>query len=139
MTFTKREAIVPASRAMLCLVAALAVGCLSQSDPAGGTAEQAPTSDPEAAVRAAISKRFEVRPSAIDMDRRLCDAPFKADDLDLVELVMEIEERLGVTIPDERVEELLDGQLGKVPIRITPAQLVTLAKQAKSGPRTKKR
>ena len=71
------------------------------------------------------------------MSRPLSEAPYNADDLDLVELVMEIEDRLEVRIADERVEEMSGGKLGKAAIRITPAQLVILAKQARPNPKSK--
>jgi acyl carrier protein len=119
------------------LMVVLAAGCSGSPEPVG--TGPAPAKDPEEVVRAAMSAVFKVQPSSVDMNRPLCDAPTKADDLDLVELVMEIEERLGVEIPDEKVQEFLGGQLGKVPIRITPAQLVVLAQQAKPGSRSKKR
>jgi acyl carrier protein len=114
-------------------------GCSGQSQPIGGASGSTSARDPEAAVRSAIAAVFKVDPSAVDMNRPLSEAPFKADDLDLVELVMEIEERLGVSIPDERVEEMSGGKLARGPIQITPAQLVTLAKQAKRSSKPKER
>jgi acyl carrier protein len=121
----------------LVLVVGFMAGCSGQPPPAGTTADTAASRDPEVVVRAAIAAQFKVDPSAIDMSRPLAEAPYHADDLDLVELVMEIEDRLGVTIPDERVEEMSGGRLGKAPIRITPAQLVMLAKQAKPSRKSK--
>src|SRR5205823_6097655 len=96
----------------LVLLVALIAGCSGQSGPDGTTAAPAASRDPEVAIRAAIAARFKVDPSAIDMSRPLSEAPYNADDLDLVELVMDIEERLGVTIADERVEEMAGGKRG---------------------------
>ena len=121
----------------LVLMVGFMAGCSGQPQPAGATADPAASRDPEVAVRAAIAAQFKLDPLAIDMSRPLSEAPYNADDLDLVELVMEIEEKLGVRIADERMEEMSGGKLGKTAIRITPAQLVILAKQAKPNPKSK--
>jgi acyl carrier protein len=117
-------------RLLLIAIFGLAFGCTSQP-PAETDRSPSHKSEAERIVRAAIGDVFKVNPSAIDMNRPLSQAPLNADDLDLVELVMVVEERLGVVIPDERVEELSGGKLGKDPIRLTPAQLVRLAQEAK--------
>ena len=69
-----------------------------------------------------LRKKIEILRGAT-MNKPLSDPPLKADDLDLVELVMEVEERLGVAIQDDQVEKL-SGKLGKGPIRMTPIQIV---------------
>jgi acyl carrier protein len=70
------------------------------------------------------------------MDRPISEPPLKADDLDLVEIVMTLEERRGVEISDAALERY--GKLGG-PVRITPNQLATIVKEAPKGAHTKKR
>jgi hypothetical protein len=73
------------------------------------------------------------------MDRPISDSPLKADDLDLVEIVMELEERLGIEIADAAIERQA-GPLGKGTVRITPSQLVSIARDApKVQPSKRKR
>ena len=112
----------------LAAVVALSAGCADRPDPATGNAVAG--MDVEAVVRAAIGQQFRVDPAAIDMDRPLSDPPLKADELDLVELIMEIEDRLGVEISDAEVERVGGIKPGG-PIRLTPADLVRLARTAK--------
>jgi acyl carrier protein len=86
---------------------------------------------PELIVRKAIGELFKTDATIIDMNRPISESPLNADDLDLVELVMEIEEQLDVTITDAELEKAMGGKLGTTSIRITPAQLVDIASQAK--------
>jgi acyl carrier protein len=126
------------NRFLALVVIVLTIGCSGRSQ----IPSSAPTAknDSEAAVRAAMATIFKIDPSAIDMDRPLGEPPTKADELDLVELVMEIEERLQIEISEKQVEALLGGDVRKGPIRVTPAQLVTLAKEGKPArPKPNKR
>ena len=125
------------NRPLRVLVVVLAAGC-SGAPESNGTGP-APAKDADRAVREAMASVFDVKPSSVDMNRPLGDPPFNADELDLVELVMEVEERLGVEIPDAKIEELEAGQPKKAPVRVTPAQLVEIARQAKPASKSKKR
>ena len=56
-------------------------------------------------IREAISAQLNVPMENITMDTRFVE-DLKADSLDLVELVMDLEERYGVEIPDEQLAEV---------------------------------
>ena len=94
-------------------------GCGTEAPPAN----RAPAPNVEQTVRAVLGERLKVNPEQIDMDRPLAGPPLNADDLDFVEIVMDVEERLGIHIPDD-----LFDRLGP---RITPRELVTIAGGAK--------
>lgn len=68
--------------------------------------------------------------SAIRMDNPISDPPTKADDLDLVEIVMNLEERVGVEITDAAIERYLGGKMLNTPPRITPNQLARIVGEA---------
>ena len=56
-------------------------------------------------IRAAISAQLNVPAENITPDTRFVE-DLKADSLDLVELVMDLEEKYGVEIPDEQLAEV---------------------------------
>ncbi len=104
-------------------------GTVSASAGAVDQPEQAPAAterrgEAEVAVRQAIADLFDVEPSGIDMQEPLSAAPLGLDDLDFVELVIEIENRLGVVIEDEEIEALVGAPLNDTWIRCTPQMLV---------------
>ena len=101
-------------------------GCESNTEPATSRSKQT-AADAEKVVRSVISKFLKVDASAIPMDRPISDPPLKADDLDLIEIVMELEDKQGIQIPDAS----LDRYAGKNgPVRITPNQLVAIVVEA---------
>ena len=57
-------------------------------------------------IRAHLSAELEVDPSRIGEETRFKE-DLEADSLDLVELVMELEDRYGVRIPDEEAARIL--------------------------------
>jgi acyl carrier protein len=108
----------------------LAAGCFDSSQK--NTAPVKAPLDVEKAVREVIAKHLNVKPEAIDMRRPLTD--LKADDLDIVEIVMTLEERLEVAIPDSVLDKH-GGLLPKNgPSRITAADLVAAAEESLSTP-----
>jgi acyl carrier protein len=125
--------------APLCLIAVVVSvsGCISNTEPAKGPSNQAAPDVAERTVRAVISDLLKVNSSAIPMDKPISDPPLKADDLDLVEIVMELEERNEVEISDAAVERY--GKLGKGPIRITPNQLVAIVREAPKRQQSKRK
>lgn len=112
------------------LLAMVSGGCASNPEQPKSNSDEGSPDSAEKAVRAVISELLKVDSSTIPMDRPISEPPLKADDLDLVEIVMELEERQGVEISDAAVERYARGKLGKGPIRITPNQLVLLVKEA---------
>ena len=51
-------------------------------------------------VREIITRQLDIDPESVKMESRLID-DLKADSLDIVELVMDLEQELDVEIPDE--------------------------------------
>ena len=56
-------------------------------------------------IRAAIAKQLNVPEENITPETRFVE-DLKADSLDLVELVMDLEDRYGIEIPDEQLAEV---------------------------------
>jgi acyl carrier protein len=106
-----------------CVVFLALNGC---TDPSNGLSKD----NAEAAVRAVISSHFNVASAVINMDRSITDPPLNADELDLVEMIMELEERHGIEISDAAVNRVTGGTLGKGPSRITPNQLASIVRGA---------
>ena len=57
-------------------------------------------------IRSHLAEELEVDPSRIQDDTRFKE-DLEADSLDLVELVMELEDRYGIRIPDEEAARIL--------------------------------
>ena len=98
----------------------------------------------EAGVREILASHFHVDAKEIPFDQSLDKPPLQADELDLVEIIMELEDRYSITIPDGEVSfESTDRETGLPAVRVTPQNLVkivdTLRRQAKKpAPRSKK-
>lgn len=56
-------------------------------------------------VREIIAKQLDVDPAAITMESKLID-DLKADSLDIVELIMDLEQEFNVEIPDEELPKV---------------------------------
>ena len=56
-------------------------------------------------IRSAIAEQLNIPVENITMESRFIE-DLKADSLDLVELVMDLEDRYGVEIPDEQLAEV---------------------------------
>ncbi len=56
-------------------------------------------------VRAAIAKQLDLPEEEITMESRLIE-DLKADSLDIVELIMDLEQQYGVQIPDDELPNI---------------------------------
>ena len=56
-------------------------------------------------VRAAIAKQLDLPEEQITMESRLIE-DLKADSLDIVELIMDLEQQYGVQIPDDELPNI---------------------------------
>ena len=68
-------------------------------------------------VRESIAKQLDIDPNTITMESKLID-DLKANSLDIVELIMDLEQEFNIEIPDEelpKVQTVADivGYLGK--------------------------
>jgi acyl carrier protein len=109
-------------------------GCTNSPSPSKITEKQAPMQDVERVVRSVIAERFSVNPASIDMNAPLSDPPCKANELDVVELIMTLEEHLGVDIPDKTVEKHCPD-----PLRCTPAMLASIGSDALGHSKARKK
>ena len=116
-------------RAILWIVIVSIAGCTNAAPE--NPPRRAAAANPEVAVRAAIAELLDVDANAIDLRKPLSE--MGADDLDIVEIVMSIEERLNVMISDEALARIEGKRGGEAPVRVTGADLVTLARDARSG------
>ncbi len=69
-------------------------------------------------VRDVIAKQLDIDPAIISMESRLID-DLKADSLDIVELIMDLEQEFNIEIPDEELPKVhtvsdIVGYLDKV-------------------------
>ena len=56
-------------------------------------------------VRDISAKQFDIEPGTITMTSRLID-DLKADSLDIVELIMDLEQEFNIEIPDEELPKV---------------------------------
>ena len=110
-----------------------ATGCTPDREPAKDLSNQVAADSAERDVRATLSELLKVDSTAIPMDKPISEPPLKADDLDLVEIVMELEERRDIAISDDAIERYAGAEFGKGPIRVTPNQLVLIVREAPKG------
>jgi len=87
--------------------------------------------DAEAIVREVVAKQLKIKPDLIDLNARFGEWPLEADDLDVVEILMEVEERLGVEIPDAELEKISGSvEVDRLSETISPRMLVQAARRA---------
>lgn len=149
------------TRRTLLLIVSLAAGCAEQSrpepspqpvataspDPAAPAVAAEPavadaaSRDVEAFIPMLLAEQLGIERSRIVMDRPIAGPPLGADELDLVEIVMEIEDHFDVTLSDEELVKIAGGTETEMPTRITPSHLVKLTKDAvkRAGGRAKER
>ena len=115
----------------LLLLLATLIGCGSQQgvNQTATRPQSASTAGSEILVRSAIARVLKADASSIQMDRPISDPPLKADELSFVEIIMELEDRAGISI-DEEIMDRHGGKLGDGPIKVTPNQLVKMVEDA---------
>lgn len=101
-----------------------------QATPVTDIQKPATLTTEQDAVQKILSQQFNVAPSQILMDQPITVPPLSADDLDLVEIVMELDDRFGIMIPDDAVPVVNETS------RITPNQLVSIVLEAQKKKRT---
>jgi acyl carrier protein len=120
--------------AMRCLLVLFAAGMLLMNGCGNRPSVQTSASSASSAtleqVRDAASEVFDVPRSEIDAETSLAD--LGADELDFVELIMDLEERCDVSIPDDQAEQLLGPEGGNAGMA-----KVTMAKLAETVDRQK--
>jgi len=94
-------------------------------------------SETEISVRKIIAAQLKGTPEAIQMNVPLRDQ--KADDLHLVEILMTLEERFEVKIPDQIIEKYAGGKVGHTWSKLTPSQLVQIVEECKALPFKRKK
>lgn len=65
-------------------------------------------------VMALVAGIDKTQIGGIFTDQKTLDKDLKFDDLDRVEMCIELEERFGIPIPDERIDALQDATVGDV-------------------------
>lgn len=116
------------------LLAVVICGCNSksapvedQAAPVASTIRHATMTDEQKAVQSILAEQFKVEPSVISMDQPITAPPLSADDLDLVEIVMELEDRFGISIPELSVPLVSEKS------QLTPNQLVSIVQEAQKN------
>ncbi len=121
---------------LICMLMLIGLAACSNS-PAPQNAK--PAADIEKTVRAVIAEQLKVNADTIDMKKPLSGPPLKADELDIVELVMTLEERLGVEIPDSAIDKYGGLMPKNGSSRLSPADLVSIAADAVANPTPRKK
>jgi acyl carrier protein len=90
---------------VLCLpLAFIQLGCSGEpSQPASPDRAQI-----EGRVAKAFGEQFGIDPKTIDVNASLGDQKIQADELDVVEIVMRVEEEFDIEIKDEEVDNATD-------------------------------
>ena len=86
-------------------------------------------------VRRITAEQLGVKAEELDVNKPL--SAFKADELDLVELVMECEDRFQVSIPDEAIAKMVGSATPQDGLKLSIAQLAQLVEQAPRQPTQK--
>jgi acyl carrier protein len=76
-------------------------------------------------VRSVVSDRLRVKPQTLDMNKAI------PDELDVVHIVMTLEERFVVEIPDQVIEKLVGAKLGDPKCKPSPALLVQIVRESR--------
>ncbi len=96
--------------------------------------DRGPSTD-EAAIIVILGKHFGKEPEEIQRSTSLKD--LGADELDLVEVVMELEEAFHVSIPDEAIEKAAGAATKDNPLKaLTASKLAALVEDARHTPKT---
>lgn len=102
------------------------LGCAEPEKPK--TASKA-SPELEKAVRTVVARHLKLNADGIDMGKPL--SAVKADDLDIVEIIMDLEEQLEIVIPDSAID--------RYGARMTPNDLVAIVSEARANPEPRKK
>lgn len=119
-------------RGPILLLAALVAGCAPEAVPRASSRTPTPD-DAEAAVIRIAAEILKKPRVAITPGQSLGD--LGADELDLVEIVIELEEERGITITDEAIEAAARPSRREAPLKsLTIAKLAAIVRGAARRP-----
>ncbi len=127
----------PVSRWSICCLASV-IGCTPGAEVSKPHSTPVVVDPAEKVVRQVIGKLLKADPASIAMDKSIAAPPLKADELDIVEIVMDLEERLHIEVSDAAIERYNGGQLSAA-VRITPNQLIAMVKEAPKAQESKQK
>jgi len=105
------------TRIAIAVFCALLLGCGSAATYEARTSAKRTAQD----VRTIIAKQLDRSPGSIHPDATF--AQLGADDLDLVEIVLEVEDTLGIAIDDEKLTTAAGADdPDQLPVRLTVAE-----------------
>jgi acyl carrier protein len=113
-------------------------GCTSSADPTKAPVNEGDSGAVEKIVRDVIAEIMKVDAAVIQMDKPISTPPLKADELHLIEIVMELEERHGVEISDAALDRYTGRKEGE-PVRITPNELASIVREAPKRQHSRKK
>jgi acyl carrier protein len=109
------------------------MGCTYGSSANGSKTEQQPVdsqdkkskNDVEPVVRGVVAERLRVKPQSIDMNKPI------VDELGVVQIVMTLEERFKIEIPDKIIDQHGHAKLGEPACKLSPFQLVAIVEESR--------
>jgi acyl carrier protein len=86
----------------------------------------------DVAVRTAIAEVLEVQAENVPFDVPLGDPPLNADELDVVEITMVIEEKLKIKLPDAEIERAAGtAKVAELPRKLTARMLARAVRRVR--------
>lgn len=123
---------------LLAVILALVAGCTQDSPvkkaeekPVKGEEKQTTSQNKimkdevEPVVRVVVAERLRIKPESLDMKKPI------ADELDVVQVVMTLEERFMFDIPDAVIEKHSKAKLGEPACKLSPSQLVGIVEESR--------
>ena len=112
------------------IVFACMLGCVQSSSTEAKPDQDQTRTKPkdeqvEAIVRSVVAERLRLKPQSLDMKAPL------SDELDVLDIVMTLEERFMVEIPDRIIEKHSGAKLGEPTCKLSPSQLVAIVEESR--------